>query len=233
MTPAEAVGRHIQLLRQAAGLTQEEFGRALSEGFGFAWKSRQTVSEIEAGRRRLDWEELAAVAAFFEVSPLQLILGPGSTPAYSRIRVGDRSIAASDWIGWWSTDDISEPPSEEALRTIDRLTRGRGLARPWSRLWRRSGGAIGAAFAKAREAALALRQTPTGPTFVPTGDEPLRIDHTVLPSGVMLLISLTPGEPYTARDEIEAEALLHNEKIGSVRRITRHEAYRLRQKEEG
>ncbi len=242
LTPDELIGRNIAALRRAAGMTQERFAEATTEGLGFEWRSRQTITEIESGRRHLQWHELLAVAAYFEVSPRRLILGPGAD-AYrgiETIRVGDRSMAFAEWIAWWDYL-ISYPegftgPAQKAQRAIDKTLKGRRVDRPWATFWRRNAGGIGTAFERARQKAITRVRRYPGPIYVlterPDGDVTTR-SETAGQWGVSVKVELRWGQPYVARDELEAEVLGRWESRGGVRRISRQEAYRLRQRWEG
>ena len=55
------VGERLKLARQQAGLSQAQVARMMS-------MHRPTISEIEAGRRRVPAEELAAFASAYGVS---------------------------------------------------------------------------------------------------------------------------------------------------------------------
>jgi hypothetical protein len=78
---------------------------------------------------------------------------------------------------------------------------------------------------KAREVALASRPAP-GPTYV--SNEDTAIGTSFGASGQSHSISLQAGVPYTARDDIEAQMLADAEQHGTVRRVSRQQAYRLR-----
>lgn len=55
------IGERLRLAREQAGLSQGQVARMLS-------MHRPTISEIEAGRRRVTAEELATFARIYEVS---------------------------------------------------------------------------------------------------------------------------------------------------------------------
>ena len=61
-----AVGRVIKRLREGAELKQESLARDMRKAGFKGWK-RMTVTEVEAGRRRLTLEELIGLAGLFSV----------------------------------------------------------------------------------------------------------------------------------------------------------------------
>ena len=64
----EAIGSRLRLARQNAGLSQGQVARLLK-------MHRPTVSEIEAGRRRLAADELGKFVEIYEVSTEWLVHG--------------------------------------------------------------------------------------------------------------------------------------------------------------
>ena len=69
------VGEEVARLRRAAGLSQGELLEGLKP-YGISW-SRPLISWVENGRRSLDLEELTALAAFFRVTPTELLAKVG------------------------------------------------------------------------------------------------------------------------------------------------------------
>ena len=229
---SEIVGLNLAALRGVIGASQEELARAMAS-LGFAWH-RQTVTEVEAGRRGVTVEEVAALAAYFDMSPLALIVSPSSMLNWSAgvtgVRIGSRVIRNGDWVNLWSSRETyphDEPPRPHHRAAIDRLMRG--VRRPWAKLWRERGGVAVSSFAEVREKRLRRRRRHPGPVYALTIDEPLTRSVGRPPWGEAYSISLFPGEPYTARDEFEAIELARMEQDGVVRNISRQTAYRMRQ----
>jgi transcriptional regulator with XRE-family HTH domain len=221
---AEVIGGNIRDLRRAAGLSQSDLARAMGE-LGFGWV-RQTVGEVEAGRRRLEYDELVALAAYFDM-PVNAILGsPGGSPPYSTVRVGNKVVRLRTWKGLVAPRNHMEPAGEHQAKAADDLMDS--LPRPWAKRWRKSGEAPGIPYKEAREEALGARTRHPGPIFVLTGKGSGEIGVTEPPWATSITITLKSGEPYVARDELEAEELERLEARGIVRRIRRDEAYRLR-----
>jgi transcriptional regulator with XRE-family HTH domain len=221
---AEVIGRNVRDLRRATGLSQSDLARAMGE-LGFGWV-RQTAGEVEAGRRRLEYEELVALAAYFDMPVNAILISPGGSPPYSAVRVGDKVVSIRTWVNLCMPREHMKPAGEYQAKAADDLMDG--LPRPWAKRWRECGGAPGVPYQEAREEALGARSRHPGPIFLLTGRGPGEIRVTEPPWGASIPITLKPGEPYVARDELEAEELERLEARGIVRRIRRDEAYRLR-----
>ncbi|MCZ0945636.1 MAG: helix-turn-helix transcriptional regulator [Gammaproteobacteria bacterium] len=82
-----AVAERLRLARQQAGLSQGQVARMLS-------KHRPTISEIEAGRRRVSADELAMFADIYEVSPAWLLGREDESDEFNeRVRLAARELA--------------------------------------------------------------------------------------------------------------------------------------------
>lgn len=224
-TPDELVGKSVRALRLAAGLAQ----RDIAEGMryvGFAWE-RDTVAQLEAGRRRLGLDELAALAAYFELPPTALIVISVDSRG---VAFEDDHVDAATWVNLWMDWPFTKGPSPtHKRRAIDALFRG--LRRPWAEHWRRERGHPASSYIAAREHALGERQRYPGPIYLPEDD---RVIVTAAPPwGAEVKIKLQPLVPYVARDELEAEALDAAAARGEVRKIPKHTAHYLRQKQRG
>ncbi|CAN5323761.1 hypothetical protein BH20ACT24_BH20ACT24_16110 [soil metagenome] len=220
-TVSEVVGANVATLRRALGLSQEDLARAMAL-LWFRWH-RQSVAEVEAGRRPVSIEEVAALGAYFGMRPEALIVAPGIQAGSSPVRVGATVLTGQHWAALWQAPGL-EPPGPVRRAAIDLLV-GK-LERPWARLWRR--GAPGEAFVRARDLVLGARTRHPGPIFLLRGNEPLIMSTSRPPWAQSVSISLIPGEPYVARDEIEAELLGKLAERGRVRRISRQQAWKLR-----
>lgn len=226
MSPDEIVGRHVRALRQAAGLSQRDLAEAM--GVDFRW-DRNTVAMVEAGRRRLALDELTALAAYFDLPPVALITGPGTSLMYQEVQLGGRSLPARDWLNLWTQWDWQAEPSPRHHRAaINRLFSVGD--RPWARLWRRYGGHPAKAFREAREEILSRRSRFPGPIYATMGTEPVEVSVSAPPWSTEVRITLQPGEPYVARDEAEAETLDGFVDQGQLRVIPRHTAQAMRAK---
>ena len=69
------VARNVRRLREGRGLSQQQLGSDLF-GYGFGM-NQVTVSELEAGAKPLRLNEVAAIAAYFEV-PIESLWQDGA-----------------------------------------------------------------------------------------------------------------------------------------------------------
>ena len=83
----QAIASRLRLARELAGLTQSQVAKRLG------WH-RPTVSEIEAGRRRVPAEELSVLAEIYGVQ-VPWIVGEdgGSEPASDRAKLAARELS--------------------------------------------------------------------------------------------------------------------------------------------
>ena len=218
----ELVGANLTTFRVTLGLRQEDLSSAMVR-MGFpTWKARQTVQQVEVGIRRLSWDELFAVSAFLDVSPAALLIRwPWDEPDASVLINGVRTDPET-YVEAWSWDYLEDTAPDLARRLIARLTKG--VRRSWDGSWPRGG-----AFASAREETLGKRTRLPGPTFVSV-DRRLTLTLVKGPWDAEIRITLHPGEPYTARDGWEAEALIAAEDQGQILRLKPYQARRMRQK---
>lgn len=234
-TADEVVGLNVADLRRSLGLSQRDLARDLTAA-GFPWE-RDTVSQIEAGRRRLSLDELAALAAYFELPIRVLVTDP--THIIEQVTMGTGSVSLRTWSALWRDFDyMREPvPSKEgALKPSHRTAIDsifKSIRRPWARIWRRQGGSPENAFVKGREEGLSERTKYPGPIFVATGEKPFKVDLLIPPWFSPTSITVEPDYPYVARDELEAQYLENAEAQGQIRRITRAQAHSLRAKRKG
>lgn len=216
-TVQELIGVNIRDLRRAAGVTQAELGQAMTDGFGFRWENGQAVAAAEAGKRRFQLDELLALAAYFDVSPMALLVAPGTLIDETiTITTNGRRIPVSDYAEWWLADKQNAP-----VGVIDRMASRRSLERPWARL-RRKGASLPDAYESSRQARLSERPTAAypGPVVRPApGVVDPEIGTAVPPWGQTVKISI-PQRGYTARDEIEREILLKDNRALVVDRRT-------------
>jgi transcriptional regulator with XRE-family HTH domain len=225
----EVVGDHVRQLRLAAGLTHEEFAAMLND-LGLGWK-RQTVRLAESGRRPITVEELVAIASIFDMSPNEILMGAGSLIPFGRVTIGNRALTNVEWHYLTAPRTAGSPPEDRVLAAIDTLTAN--IDRPWANLSEEDEeDTPPMRFRKARENAQNRRSTFPGPTFLFEGDGELQRSTPFPPWQESVTVTLRSGEPYVARDELEADVLLEAERDGFVRRITRQQAYRLRKREE-
>ena len=81
------IAERLKLARQQAGLSQGQVARLLG-------KHRPTISEIEAGRRRVSAEEVRDFADLYEVSASWLLGEEGdSTELHDRVQLAARELA--------------------------------------------------------------------------------------------------------------------------------------------
>ena len=81
----QSIASHLRLAREMAGLTQGQVAKNLG------WH-RPTVSEIEAGRRRVSAEELATLAELFGVD-VAWIVGEDSPSSSARATLAARELS--------------------------------------------------------------------------------------------------------------------------------------------
>jgi len=219
-------GSAVGNLRRAVGLTQAELANAMQQA-GFGW-SRTTVAEVETAVRALSIEELLGVASYFEVPTWFILLGVGAP--IDSVRLGNAELPVKDWAHFVMDSrthayDVVHPDTRSV---IDRIWRG--VRRPWATIWRKEGNA-GSGYMEARRRALSRRSRFPGPTYVFTGEGNLAPSSTIAPWGMNVKFELLPGEPYVARDDIEAALL---EELATTRddveRIPAYKAYRMRRK---
>lgn len=84
----QAIAARIRLAREQAGLSQGQVAKKLDI-------HRPTVSEIEAGRRRVSGDELSAFAKLYKVSVSWLVQGSDekSDPKQDKITLAARKLA--------------------------------------------------------------------------------------------------------------------------------------------
>ena len=83
-----AIASRLRLAREMSGLTQRQVAKALG------WH-RPTVSEIEAGRRKVSAEELPALAEIYDVS-VPWVIGEGDEETdgdADRVRLAARELS--------------------------------------------------------------------------------------------------------------------------------------------
>ncbi len=107
----KAIASRLRLSREMAGLTQGQVAKSLD------WH-RPTVSEIEAGRRRVSVEELATLAEMYGVN-VPWIVGEGdedSSLAADRVKLAARELSK-----------LREEDLDRVLQLIQALRTSRGI----------------------------------------------------------------------------------------------------------
>jgi transcriptional regulator with XRE-family HTH domain len=133
----EVVARRVRALRDESEWTQAALAQAMTE-MGFTW-SRVTVSEVEAGNRRVALDELLALAALFAV-PLVTLFLPAQSEAIAFPRLGALGALTvremvmgsppdAKWL--WTVGGADWQPA----RAITTAGEGDGDWRPARRLW--------------------------------------------------------------------------------------------------
>ncbi len=105
-----AIASRLRLSREMAGLTQGQVAKS------FDWH-RPTVSEIEAGRRRVSAEELATLAEIYGVN-IPWLVGEGdedSSLAADRVKLAARELSK-----------LREEDLERVLQLVQALRASRG-----------------------------------------------------------------------------------------------------------
>ena len=92
-SPRQRIADRLRLAREMAGLTQGQVAKCLG------WH-RPTVSEIEAGRRRVQVEELTTLAGLYGVN-IPWIIGEGKSAAIS-----DRAMLAARELDKLKDEDL-------------------------------------------------------------------------------------------------------------------------------
>ena len=109
----KAIAARLRLSREMAGLTQGQVAK------GLGWH-RPTVSQIEAGRRRVSAEELATLAEMYGVN-VPWIVGEedeDSNLAADRVRLAARELGK-----------LREEDLERVVQLVQALRASRGAAR--------------------------------------------------------------------------------------------------------
>jgi len=81
-----AVAERLRLAREQAGLSQGQVAKLLG-------KHRPTISEIEAGRRRVSADELATFARTYDVSVAWLVATEEDDEIDERVKLAARELA--------------------------------------------------------------------------------------------------------------------------------------------
>lgn len=101
-TQVEATGQHVQAnvarLRKACGLTTYQLAKLMKEAGRPIPQSG--ISRIESGTRRVDVDDLTALAVVLGVSPSALLLPLDDSPASTIEVTGAGSVAADDAWDW-------------------------------------------------------------------------------------------------------------------------------------
>lgn len=109
----QAISSRLRLSREMAGLTQGQVARSLG------WH-RPTVSELEAGRRRVSAEELATLAKLYGVN-VAWVVGEeeddGSNLATDRIQLAARELSK-----------LREEDLDRVLRLVQAIRASRGAS---------------------------------------------------------------------------------------------------------
>jgi transcriptional regulator with XRE-family HTH domain len=210
------IGWRLRQIRRAAGLTQDELAKALSgtPAMPTAWRHPQTVGVAERGERQFTVEDLIGVSAFFSV-PMGFFIRPEEAGSHSQVGLGKTRVNARDlgalleWLSPRGDEEIAPEPAKRVPLGLLKRVAGETRNRPWARYLRR-GLSLAEAYRLAREEHLAdpsrNRRLP-GPTATIQGDVELELKVPVAPWGGAALILIRGGEPYTARDDIEADFL--------------------------
>lgn len=217
------IGWRLRQIRRAAGLTQEELAHALegAPAMPQAWRHPQTVGLAERGERQFTAEDLVGLSAFFCV-PLGFLVDPGEATDQSQVSLGKTRVPAMSlgpFLEWCSPQGGAEIASLESgpLQLMLQLG-GEVRNRPWARHLMR-GLPYAEAYRLAREEHLAnqVRRLP-GPTVIVDDKLQPELRVPVAPWGGMAWVVVRGGEPYTARDEIEADYLRYLMDLGVARR---------------
>lgn len=107
VTPAEIVGANLRRAREAAELSQREFGERLGSLLGTAWP-RQAVSAAEKGERRFEAAELMAFSAVLARTPAWFL-----TPREPWAEVAFPSGKTVPWEKVSQSSDAEGPSSQE------------------------------------------------------------------------------------------------------------------------
>ena len=114
---AHRIGKEVQRLRKAAGLTAQQLGDK-AEQLGLKM-TRQAISDLENGRRRyVTTAELLVLAGALNTSPVALLYsGPYQREVEVLPGVYETEFEAAQWISglrYWGTVESDEP---EAVKT--------------------------------------------------------------------------------------------------------------------
>ena len=97
-SPRQCIASRLRTAREMAGLTQGQVATR------FGWH-RPTVSEIEAGRRRVSAEELVALADLYGVNIAWIVMESGEDG------ISDRAKLAARELGKLKDEDLERLPA--------------------------------------------------------------------------------------------------------------------------
>ncbi|MFE7462455.1 helix-turn-helix domain-containing protein [Nocardiopsis terrae] len=103
------VGENVRRLRNRRGLTVRELARRLTENHGRR-HTPAAITDVEAGRRRVDADDLVALALALDVTPNTLLLPPTTVGDTEITGASPRPAAVvwrwadGQWPITWSTD---------------------------------------------------------------------------------------------------------------------------------
>lgn len=127
----EVVRANVKHLREAHGLTYKE----LSERLAKIERPIPTLglSRIEAGNRRVDADDLVALAVVFNVSPLTLLLPRQTIDEWAYTRLTDGTFVLVDDAWRWALNERALPaepgerPDQDVQEQYERLSQWQGL----------------------------------------------------------------------------------------------------------
>lgn len=113
------VGANVRRLRNRRGLTVRELACILTEEHGRR-HTPAAITDVEAGRRRVDADDLVALALALDVTPNALLLAPKATGDVEITGTGPRpAVVVWRWAdGQWPLD-WSEDPEELRRQLMD------------------------------------------------------------------------------------------------------------------
>ena len=110
----EAVAHNVRVVRDRRQLTQQQLAKKLGE-LGRSMQA-STVAKIESGDRRVDVDDLAALAVALNVSPARLLIP--DVEEDDDVRVVP-AFAVPSWSAWgWATGRHSLSSATDDLRTV-------------------------------------------------------------------------------------------------------------------
>lgn len=111
------VGRNVARFREERGLHLRELSEALTEE-GCPISLGQ-LSKLENGRRRVDTDELVALAVALNVTPAQLLMPPAAEPLSGSVRLTPSVEVGLDRAWQWMCGDLWLRDQDSPLSHLD------------------------------------------------------------------------------------------------------------------
>src|SRR3712207_6224827 len=105
-SPGARVAANVRALRDARGMSVRELSTRMTELGHQVWPS--AITKIEQGERRVDVDELVALAVALRVNPSRLLLSTTASDAEVGLTA---TVAVPSWAAWQWADGSSPLPT--------------------------------------------------------------------------------------------------------------------------